>query len=472
MYDDRSIELDRVISLLDLLLATIVFIFSIWIRNLFFPGDGESINFTYHLYLIPFILGLLTVFLSYFGAYQGPRYTTIAQYAWAIFRGLAISIGVLLALLFFLKIEYISRVVVLIFFVAVFVVLLLSRIAIKSYFVRAVKSGKHCLRVLIIGTGERAKEAAEEVRKQAEWGFKIVGHLDPDPERVGQSISGAPVIGTIADISQCLKKYVVDEVIIAIPRSLLTDAEPIAYACEEEGIKLRFMADVFSLQAARVSLAQVGNIPLLTLEPVAQNKNTLFVKRIFDLLITSLAMPVVLPVIGLIAIAVKLDSPGPAFFIQERVGLRKHLFPMYKFRSMYEDAEEKLKEIEHLNEAEGPIFKMTNDPRVTKVGQFIRKTSLDELPQLFNVLMGDMSLVGPRPMSIRDVDLFDKGIQRKRFSVKPGITCLWQVSGRSSLPFSDWLRLDLEYIENWSLWLDLKILLKTIPAVLKTKGAM
>ena len=145
---------------------------------------------------------------------------------------------------------------------------------------------------------------------------------------------------------------------------------------------------------------------------------------------------------------------------------------MYKFRSMYEDAEEKMKEIEHLNEAEGPIFKMTNDPRVTKVGQFIRKTSLDELPQLFNVLMGDMSLVGPRPMSIRDVDLFDKGIQRKRFSVKPGITCLWQVSGRSSLPFSDWLRLDLEYIENWSLWLDLKILLKTIPAVLNSKGAM
>ncbi len=299
-----------------------------------------------------------------------------------------------------------------------------------------------------------------------------MGHLDPDPERVGQSISGAPVIGTIADISQCLKKYVVDEVIIAIPRSLLTDAEPIAYACEEEGIKLRFMADVFSLQAARVSLAQVGNIPLLTLEPVAQDKNTLFVKRIFDLVVTSLAMPVVLPVIGLIAIAVKLDSPGPAFFIQERVGLRKHLFPMYKFRSMYEDAEEKMKEIEHLNEAEGPIFKMTNDPRVTKVGKFIRKTSLDELPQLFNVLMGDMSLVGPRPMSIRDVDLFDKGIQRKRFSVKPGITCLWQVSGRSSLPFSDWLRLDLEYIENWSLWLDLKILLKTIPAVLNSKGAM
>ena len=139
---------------------------------------------------------------------------------------------------------------------------------------------------------------------------------------------------------------------------------------------------------------------------------------------------------------------------------------------MYVDAEERLKEIEHLNEAEGPIFKMTNDPRVTKVGKFIRRTSLDELPQLFNVLRGHMSLVGPRPMSIRDVDLFDRAIQRKRFSVKPGLTCIWQISGRSNLPFEKWLELDLEYIDNWSLELDLKILLKTIPAVLFSRGAV
>jgi lipopolysaccharide/colanic/teichoic acid biosynthesis glycosyltransferase len=169
---------------------------------------------------------------------------------------------------------------------------------------------------------------------------------------------------------------------------------------------------------------------------------------------------------------VKLDSPGEIFFVQQRVGLRKRLFPMIKFRSMYRDAEERLKEIEHLNEAEGPIFKMTNDPRVTRVGRFIRKTSIDELPQLFNVLMGHMSLVGPRPMSIRDVDLFDKGIQRKRFSVKPGITCIWQISGRSNLPFEKWLELDLEYIENWNLWLDTKILFKTIPAVVFSRGAV
>jgi exopolysaccharide biosynthesis polyprenyl glycosylphosphotransferase len=255
------------------------------------------------------------------------------------------------------------------------------------------------------------------------------------------------------------------------PRSLLADAEPIAYACEEEGIKLRFMADVFSLHVARVRLTQAGDLPLLNLEPVAQDEGALLFKRCFDLTVTLLSMPVVLPIMGIVALAIKLDSPGPVLFIQQRVGLKKRLFPMMKFRSMCDRAEDKLCEIEHLNQAEGPIFKITDDPRITRVGRFIRKTSLDELPQLFNVIRGEMSLVGPRPMSIRDVDLFDRGIQRKRFSVKPGLTCIWQISGRSNLPFEKWLELDLQYIESWGLWLDFKILFKTIPAVLFPKGA-
>ena len=231
------------------------------------------------------------------------------------------------------------------------------------------------------------------------------------------------------------------------------------------------MADLFNVHVAKISLTMVGQTPLLTLEPVAQDRTQLMVKRLFDFFVTLFAMPVVLPVILLAGLAVKIESPGPMFFIQQRVGYKKRYFPMFKLRSMVVNAEEKMKEIEHLNEADGPIFKMKNDPRVTKVGSFIRKTSIDELPQLFNVLRGDMSLVGPRPMSIRDVDLFDKGIQRRRFSVKPGITCIWQISGRSNLPFHKWLELDLKYIETWSFWLDLKILLKTPLAVLKSRGA-
>jgi exopolysaccharide biosynthesis polyprenyl glycosylphosphotransferase len=264
---------------------------------------------------------------------------------------------------------------------------------------------------------------------------------------------------------------VIDEVILAVPRAMIPDVDKIAQACEEEGVKLCLMADVFDVHAVRTRLVALGPIPLLTLEPVAQEEWKLLVKRLMDFAIAALMIPLLLPVVGLIVLAIKLDSPGPAFFIQERVGRRKRRFRMLKFRTMVQDADRRQAEVEHLNEAKGPIFKIANDPRITRVGSFLRRSSLDELPQLLHVLTGEMSLVGPRPMSLRDVDLFDQGFQRKRFSVKPGLTCLWQISGRSDLPFSRWLELDLAYIERWSLGLDVKILFKTLPAVLSGRGA-
>jgi len=236
-------------------------------------------------------------------------------------------------------------------------------------------------------------------------------------------------------------------------------------------VRLRFMADLYDFRAQRVRLSLVNDIPLLSFEPVARGESALVAKRICDIVLTLAGLPLLLPVFLLTAIAIRIDSPGPVFFTQNRVGLHKRRFKMYKFRSMVTDAEERIKELEHLNEASGPNFKIKHDPRMTRVGRFIRKTSIDELPQLFNVLLGDMSLVGPRPMAIRDVELFDRGAQRKRFSVRPGITCLWQISGRSDLDFDDWLKLDLEYIENWSFWLDLKILFRTVYVVLAGKGA-
>lgn len=469
MYDERSNELDRTVFLLDIFISIAIFVISFQIRDYLHPD--ADVNFFTHLFLLPLILVLVASFLSYFGAYGLPRYTSNAKYAWAVFRGISLSIGILLTLIFFLHIQYISRAVILIFAGLDFIALVALRVAVKNYFSRSLQSGSNSLKILIVGTGERALELMEQLKTQADWGIEVIGYLDPDSTRVGQNIGGIPVIGSLDNISQCLKDHVVDEVIIAIPRSMLEDAEPIVQACEEEGIKLRFMADLFNVHVAKISLTMVGQTPLLTLEPVAQDRTQLMVKRLFDFFVTLFAMPVVLPVILLAGLAVKIESPGPMFFIQQRVGYKKRYFPMFKLRSMVVNAEEKMKEIEHLNEADGPIFKMKNDPRVTKVGSFIRKTSIDELPQLFNVLRGDMSLVGPRPMSIRDVDLFDKGIQRRRFSVKPGITCIWQISGRSNLPFHKWLELDLKYIETWSFWLDLKILLKTPLAVLKSRGA-
>jgi exopolysaccharide biosynthesis polyprenyl glycosylphosphotransferase len=470
MQKNTSNELSNLVFLADELFTLVVFFVSFWARDFFLP-ETESLSLFSHLFLVPLILVFTTTFLTYFGGYKSPEKTSMVGYSWSILRATVLTVFSLLAILFFLNIPYVSRLVIVVFAFLELSMLLISRVIIIAYFRKQIASGENALRVLIIGSRGRARELAVALQEKIVWGIKIVGFLDPDPSRVGAKVLGIPVIGTVDNIHECLKNNVIDEVIIAIPRSLLKDAEPIVMACEEEGIRLRFMADIFNIKVARISLSEVKGIPLLTMEPVAQDPQQLLAKRVLDLACTILALPFLVPLFLLVAIIIKLDSQGPVFFVQPRVGMRKHVFPMVKFRTMHVNAEEQLKEIEHLNEAEGPIFKIKNDPRVTRVGRFLRKTSIDELPQLINVLRGEMSLVGPRPMSLRDVDLFERGVQRKRFSVQPGLTCIWQISGRSNLPFEKWLELDLQYIDTWSFWLDVEILLKTIPAVLKSKGA-
>jgi exopolysaccharide biosynthesis polyprenyl glycosylphosphotransferase len=420
------------------------------------------------------IIGLpLGFLLLRFGAYQGLRVVSLLRYAFIVSKAYAISLAILLAILFFLKVDVVSRSFLLEYVLLIILVMVSVRAGlIWWYFRRSVQKGENYLKVLIIGTGRRAQRLTEMLNRHNEWGIHILGYLDTDAEQVGGAVLDAKVLGTVHEIEQVLTSRVVDEVILAVPRSNLSHMEEIVSACEEQGVRFRFMADVFDLQVARMQMVEMDGIPLLTFDPVAQNEKMLLVKRLMDLTIVLASMPVVLPIMGLIALAIKLDDGGPIFFVQERVGLRKRSFPMLKFRSMVVDAEARMKEIEHLNEAEGPNFKIADDPRITRVGRFIRKTSLDELPQLLNVIRGHMSLVGPRPMSQRDVELFDRGIQRKRFSVKPGLTCIWQISGRSNLSFEKWLELDLKYIDEWDLWMDLKILFKTVPVVLKGSGAV
>jgi len=470
MFDERTQRLRSITTLLDIALTVAAFLISYYIQGE--VRENFSADILSHLALLPLIIALWGFSLSYFGAYRPPRGTSRFDYGWAVLRAVITGTAILLTLLFVLKIQYVSRAVVVTFAILNVFLLVGLRVAIAAYFRHSLKRGDNYHKVLIIGTGNRAIHLSETLRRQAEWGLHIVGHLDPDATRTGKEILGSKVLGTLEDIHTVLKGHVIDEVIIAIPRAMIPNVDKIAFACEEEGVKLRMMADVFDVHVARMRLVEVGTVPLLTLESVSQEEWKVLVKRVFDLVAAICSLPIFGPVMIMTAIAIKLDSQGPVFFMQERIGQNKRRFRMYKFRSMVVGSENKLKELEHLNEAEGPIFKIKNDPRVTRVGNIIRKTSIDELPQIFNVIRGEMSLVGPRPMSVRDVDLFDKGIQRKRFSVKPGLTCLWQVSGRSQLPFHKWLELDLYYIENWSLALDLKILFKTIPVVLKGTGAV
>ncbi|HET7809113.1 MAG TPA: sugar transferase [Steroidobacteraceae bacterium] len=470
-FDEKSRKAGRLLFILDHLVAMLVYVLAADLSVLLFPF--REVDFLAHLSLMPLVIGVLAAILWPSGIYRRLRVDSMFSYGWTVLRGVVASLFVLGAVLFLMRAHFASRTVLLVYSAVLPVALITLRAGlIWWYFRKSVEKGENFMKVLIVGTGDRARRLSTKLHEHSDWGVDVIGYLDSDVTQAGVCVDPQQILGHVDQIESILQRNVVDEVIVAVPRTVLKDIQVIADVCEEEGVTLRFMADVFDLRATRMGLVRLDEIPLLTFEPVAQDESKLVVKRLFDLVITLAAMPLIAPVLLAVAIAVKLDSPGPAFFTQTRVGLRKRPFKMYKFRSMYVDAEQRLKDIEHLNEAQGPIFKIANDPRVTRVGRFIRKTSLDELPQLFNVLRGHMSLVGPRPMSLRDVGLFDRSIQRKRFSVRPGLTCLWQVSGRSNLPFEKWLELDLAYIDGWSLTLDFKVLLKTIPTVLKGSGAV
>jgi len=469
-FDNKSDHLKSLMFILDMALVVLVYVLAIKLYP--YLRGGETIDEPVHFGLLPIILvvfGMGRTSLARNLDIQ--RQTLLAQY-FCIVQELLLTVGALVLIVFLLKLGTVSRIVIVTFGVfATIALMLVRRFIVWLYITRSSLTTDNHLRVLIIGSGRRARMLADHLAQSSEWGVHIVGFLDPTGESAGRRATDE-ILGHVDDISDVLRDNVVEDVIVAVPRSMLGGVQKIIDACQEEGVRLRFMADVYDFEAARIQLTLVNGIPLLSFEPVAREEGALLTKRIFDLVVTLAAMPIILPIFVLVAISIKIDSSGPAVFTQERVGLHKRRFQMFKFRSMVEDAELRLGEVEHLNEAEGPNFKIKDDPRVTRVGRFIRKTSIDELPQLFNVLAGDMSLVGPRPMSVRDVNLFDKGLQRKRFSVRPGLTCLWQISGRSDLTFDDWLKLDLEYIDSRSFWLDLKILLMTIPVVVKGSGAV
>jgi len=281
------------------------------------------------------------------------------------------------------------------------------------------------------------------------------------------------VIGPLENTACILAQNVVDEVMVALPvKNFYPQINEIIRTSEEQGIVVRFCSELFDLRHARTRAEQIDDLPVLTLYMAPLSDWRGACKRMVDVVGGGALLIVFSPLMLLVALLIKLTTPGPALFVQERLGRNKQRFPMFKFRTMVVDAEERQKELEAFNEAGGPVFKMKNDPRVTPVGRWLRKTSIDELPQLFNVLRGELSLVGPRPLPVTDFKRFNEYWFNRRFSVKPGITCIWQVSGRSETSFDQWIRQDLEYIDRWSLALDLKILLKTIPAVLRGTGAM
>jgi len=325
--------------------------------------------------------------------------------------------------------------------------------------------------VMVAGTGERALKVAAALEGSASYGIRLSGFLAPGPVPPSFQIrlsSEYPVF-PITELRALLRQHVIDEIIFAIDSVHLANLEDVFLLCDQEGVRTRVAVDLFPHVNSTVYLERLGYIPLLTFSAAPHDEVRLLVKRTIDVVISAAGLIVLLPFMLIVALLIKLTSPGPVIFRQVRCGLNGRRFVFYKFRSMYEHAERLKPSLVHLSRR-STAFKIPRDPRMTPVGRYLRKFSIDEWPQLWNVLRGDMSLVGPRPAVPDEVDRYE-GWQRRRLRMRPGLTCLWAVSGRDNVDFETWMKMDMQYIDNWSLALDWKILLRTIPRVLTGHGA-
>jgi exopolysaccharide biosynthesis polyprenyl glycosylphosphotransferase len=419
------------------------------------------------------LLSLWHILFATFGLYDSRRLSTLATDSRNILMATSLGTLCVYVMAMILHIQMVTPTFLVLFWALSSLMLVCSRLMLRLLLARVRLRGRNLRDMLIIGTNSRAIQFARKIQAKPELGYRIMGFADCQWAGSEEFRRSGYSLGCDLDsLAAFFRKNVVDEVAMALPmRSFHQEASRIAAVCEEQGIIFRVLYNLFDLKLGQARVEEVEGDSWITHYAGIYEGWPLVMKRVLDFLIALMALVVLSPIILVAAILIKLTSPGPILFKQQRIGQNKRQFNIYKFRSMVIDAEKKMQNIEHLNEASGPVFKIKHDPRITPVGSVLRKMSIDELPQFVNVLKGDMSLVGPRPLPIRDYEGFSEDWHRRRFSVRPGITCLWQVNGRSSLTFDKWMELDMQYVDKWSLWLDLKILAKTVPVVLRGTGA-
>jgi exopolysaccharide biosynthesis polyprenyl glycosylphosphotransferase len=478
MTNFRRQILSKIFKLLDPSLLTFAFLVAA-IRMWHLTGFTSFAAFlSMHIKLsnVLLFLGLFyswQMIFSAFGLYESKRLGDRTEEAVvAVKASLAGTLLLGLVAVFF-RMRMITPAFIATFWFVATLTIIVSRLAIREFLRQMRTRGRNLHHLLIVGTNARAVEFARAIEGRPELGYRLLGFADQEwsgnPE-FGKN--GESIITDLEHFPEFLRECVVDEVAITLPmKSFYSQAAYIVAKCHEQGVSVHVLASIFDFQKGRVNNGQFDGTAMSTFSLTRSESWPMIGKRILDIFVSSLMLIGLAPLLMLVAILIKLDSTGPVLFVQDRVGLNKRRFRMYKFRTMVGDAEKRQCELESLNEADGPVFKIKNDPRITRLGKHLRKTSIDELPQLLNVLKGDMSLVGPRPLDLRDYNGLDEDWLRRRFSVPPGMTCLWQVNGRSSVSFQKWMELDLHYIDHWSLWLDLKVIAKTIHAVLKGAGA-
>lgn len=437
------------------------------------PGIGEG--FFYHSYSAYFPLALVLTVLTiavfrFEGLYRPVRGRSFWDEFYTLLNGTTTAILLIMAITFFWRPLVFSRAMYVYAAILIVTLLTIERLILRIVRAHLRKRGIGVDRVLIVGAGEVGRALMRNFMAQPELEYHVVGFVDDDPEKNQTDIGRFKALGDTTQLPRLLKELQVDEVIVALPWTVRDKIIAIMNLCQRYNVSAKIVPDLFQLSLSRIALDAVGGIPLIALREPRLGMVDDVVKRLMDLFFGFLLFLVFAIPMLIIAILIKLDSPGPILFKQKRIGRYGQEFIAYKFRSMREGAEYEQDALSDLNEARGPLFKIRDDPRRTRVGRWIRRMSLDELPQLWNVLRGEMSLVGPRPPMPNEVEQYREW-HKRRLDVRPGITGLSQVSGRSDLTFDETAMLDIYYIENWSPWMDLAILFKTIPTVLLARGA-
>lgn len=479
MLRERSALIVKIHKGLDIALTVIAFVSAYFIKLYLLPKSliGLTTEPSYYVVLLSIIIIWYLCF-TYFRLYESYRKQLLSQILLQMIKSVTTGMVLISLALYALKLLNVSRLLLLIFYIIDVGLLTVTKSTIYLVLKRYRGRGFNFKNMLIIGSKERAKELIRNVHGQQHTGYRVIGCLEIADFDVGRQVAdGVNIIGTVNNIKEIILNKVVDEVVFAMPLKLFDDLFSYIIAAEELGIDVTFIPDLYLNRLTyrpvkdRIQMQPYFGTFAITLASMVPQSDSRMIKSIIDFFASGIGLILLSPFFAIFAIAIKISSKGPVFFRQERSGVNGRKFTLLKFRTMVADADKKRQELEGLNESDGPVFKIRNDPRIIPViGHVLRKTSFDELPQLINIFRGEMSLVGPRPPIPAEV-LQYKPWQRRRLSMKPGLTCIWQTSpSRNDISFNDWMKLDLEYIDNWSLMLDFKLLLKTVKVVLLRHG--
>mgnify|MGYP000844853343 FL=1 len=456
-------------ALIDILLIFLAYYIAYRIRNTLFVEKYDVMpNFEKYLWVLPIIIPTWIICMYVAKGYEFGSWKNYFSSIFKVLISIALSIVIVTASLYFKGDISHSRLFYGLFSIVASILIILNRTGFRLFIISLSKNKKNHKRVLVVGTQTRAAKFTEYIQQNPELLIHIIGYVRVSG---GRAFGNINVLGSLDNLTKILKNNVVDEVVFALPRDYIGQVEPYVMQCEEMGLTVNIVVDLYDLKLSKTQINKIGSLPVVTYHTVSLDEWQLFFKRVLDIIGSIVGLIITAVVFIFVAPAILIESPGPIFFSQKRVGKNGRVFKCYKFRSMYMDAEERKKELLDKNQLKGAIVKIKDDPRITKVGRFIRATSIDELPQFWNVLKGDMSLVGTRPPTLDEVEKYEN-YHWRRLSIKPGITGLWQVSGRNELnDFDDIVKLDTKYIDNWSIWQDIKLIFKTMQVVITKKGA-